>query len=82
MSDSVFRRLTAAAASALMLFSAAVNPSVPALSAANADTTGRTELCRTELTLFPNGMQSETVVTHCGMMPEGATAEAVDVTAD
>lgn len=82
MRDHILRRLTAAAASAVMLVSAAAAPSVSALSAANADASAQTDLCRTELTLFPNGTQTETVVTLCGMMPEGATAEAVDVTVD
>ena len=82
MKKTIFRRLTAAAASAAMLVSALVSPAAFPLAAANADDSGQTDVCQTRLSLFPNGRQSDTVVTLRGMMPEGATAEAVDVTAD
>ena len=40
------------------------------------------ELCHQSIELYPNGETSEQVVTLAGMMPEGAVAEAVDVSQD
>ena len=82
MRDSIFRRLFAAVSAAALLASAVSNPAVSALSAAGEEDSAQTEFCRTELSLIPDGAESETVVTLNGMMPEGATAAAVDVTAD
>lgn len=80
MSNSIFRRLIAAVSSAALLMSAAGDPAVLPMFAANAS--DQKDLCQTTLSLFPNGESSETVVTLDGLMPQGATAEAVDVTAD
>ena len=82
MRNHIFRKLTAAAASALLFLSSSVYPSVLPAFQANADASEQKEFCETKLSLFPDGTESETVVTLSGMMPEGATAEAVNVTAD
>ena len=74
-------RLISAAGAVMMLFSAVGSTvSFPVFAEETAEAEAETELCRQSIELHPNGEESEQVITLEGMMPEGAEAEAVDVT--
>ncbi|MBR6107383.1 MAG: hypothetical protein IKQ39_05190 [Oscillospiraceae bacterium] len=86
-------RLICAVCAAAVLFSSVNSISLPLRAAAEAaaDSSAAAEpaepetpeaavpLCQQSIELYPNGEEAEQVITLDGLMPEGATAEAVDV---
>ena len=83
------KRFFSAVCAAAMLLLSVINPITPVMVRAQEESQvnqteqpEETELCYQNIELYPNGENAEQIVTLDGLMPEGATAEAVDVSAE
>lgn len=82
MTADIKRRLTSAVCAAAIFFSSFGSSLAEAVGADEEAQPEDKELTYQSIELYPNGEDAEQVITLDGLMPEGAQAEAVDVSSD
>ena len=85
MKNNIFSRLISLSCAAVMMLSSFCRPvsAVEALYESEAETeiiySDENELCQQVIELYPNGEETGQIITLDGLMPQGASAEAIDV---